>query len=402
MKNYVLSLILGIFVAVSAVADNKSEISQADFDRLHNAVKLVDGGMAEAALTDFDELLSKYPGNYLIAYERLYACYSLGRYDEVVKKGEKLLKSSEASPLVYQLVGNAYDILGKVDKSRSTYEKGLKRFPNSGPLYLEIGNTYLHQSAYNEAVENYNKGIDVDPDFASNYYRAAEIFFQVDKLKVWGLAYAETEILLNPNSSERNSVMALAIRNCLTDNVKIDLNADSVSAKVTLVPERDIIGNPDNGKFYLGFPGVYEGCLSAGAKTFWYERKPFTGSIADLAELRRIAVEAYFAATDNLYGNSMYLLPFQKKIIDAGHWEAYNYFLFSSVQNEEFEAWYSENESKLDAFIDWFNVDTFRLDAKHTVGMNTIYRDARDLDILNAMMVQAAILTQGDPADAKK
>ena len=126
------------------------------------------------------------------------------------------------------------------------------------------------------------------------------------------------------------------------------------------------------------------------------DNAPFTGSLSQLIELRRGLVESYFSVTDDLFGNSMYLLEFQKKIIDAGHWEAYNYYLFCQCFPDEFEAWYSADSAPLDAFIAWFNNEPFSLGNGRSVDLMQIYDNYRPLDMTQALLIQASLLTDAD------
>lgn len=386
-----------LLLAVNNASAQNNTVGLPDeaFETLKRAVALGNEGMYEAALTDFDNLAERFPDNYVVQYERLFALYHLQRFDDVAKEAKKLVKHKDADPMVFQMYGNVLDILGKPDEARKVYHKGLERFPTAGFLYLELGNLDFMSGKYADALDNYNEGIDVQPGFASNYYRGAMICFLSERAKVWALVYAETAILLAPNKEDRKSEMSEKIRNCLRDNIRIEVSGDSAKASVTLVPDRKMILNRDGDIVYLDFPGIYEGCTVGAVTDFVAHKKPFSATIAQLIELRRGIVEAYFACTDNLYGNSMYLLPFSKSVIDAGHWEAYNYFIFDSCVPDEYNAWIKENEEKMMAFVDWYNQQPFTLDATHTVGVGQIYSDYRPLNLVESLAVQSDLITYG-------
>ncbi len=263
-------------------------------------------------------------------------------------------------------------------------------------LYLETGNLDVSAEDYNAALKNFNKGIDVEPNFASNYYRAAELYFASENFRVWGLIYAEAEILLAPSNRARHRDMGQAIKDCFLSAVTIVTEGEKTEAKISLVPSRNMSISTDDSQAAIAFDGIYEACVALGLAPIVAADHKFTASIPQMAAMRQAAVEAYFEITDNLYGNAMYLLPFQKKIIDAGHWEAYNYFIFSEASPEEFEAWHTANSDAFDAFVDWYNNSIFRLDATHTVGIDTIYRDMRQLNPLGALLLQASLLHSND------
>ncbi len=395
MKRLLTLLLLAAVTAIVGIAKER-EITPQDYRALKAAIALVDQGMSEAALPDFDRLASEYPDNYLVQYEKMYTLYTLGRYDDVVKIARKLMKHREATPLTYQMCGNAFDLLGNAAEARKTYAKGLKKFPDAGMLYLETGNLDVSAEDYNAALKNFNKGIDVEPNFASNYYRAAELYFASENFRVWGLIYAEAEILLAPSNRARHRDMGQAIKDCFLSAVTIVTEGEKTEAKISLVPSRNMSISTDDSQAAIAFDGIYEACVALGLAPIVAADHKFTASIPQMAAMRQAAVEAYFEITDNLYGNAMYLLPFQKKIIDAGHWEAYNYFIFSEASPEEFEAWHTANSDAFDAFVDWYNNSIFRLDATHTVGIDTIYRDMRQLNPLGALLLQASLLHSND------
>lgn len=322
----------------------------------------------------------------------MYALYQLGRYDEVVKVAKKLFKNKDVTPLVYHIYGNALDDMGKAAKARKIYSEGLKRFPDAGMLCLELGIMDMKAQKYNDALAQFERGMVATPSFASNYYRAAQILLSSDN-KTWGLVYAEAAILLAPGNADRHRELAVGICDTWKDVLSFKTENDTVKAKVTLVASRKVSVGEDGQSAFLAFPGIFEGCAIVAAQKAIGQLYPFQCSIAQLAALRKGIVETYFSVTDNLYGNSMYLLPFQKSVIDAGHWDAYNFFLFRNVCPDEFSAWYAENSDKFDAFIDWYNADPFILDASRTVSSIEIFRDYRKISLFESFFIQAGLLT---------
>lgn len=391
MKNKLLTLLTAlIFSAATATANDFTKLPESAQKILRRCVELVDKGMTDVAMDDFDALVKEYPDNYTVRYERMYALYMLGRYSEVAESSKKLLKSPDATPLTFQLCGNAFDNLGQADKARKIYRDGLKKFPEAAMLNLELGVIDLKENKLHDALSQFEDGILADPAFASNYYRAAQLYFDSDNT-AWGLVYGETEILLAPNNEQRCEEMASQIRDTWKNAISFKGTNDSLTVKVSLVKTHNISIDSKGKQAYIDFPGTLEMCAAIALSTDSLLR-PFTGTIAQLSALRKGIVEAYFNMTDNLYGNAMYLLPFQKKVIDAGHWEAYNYFLFSPAAPEEFNQWYEANPKRLEAFIDWFNADPFTLDATHTVSSREIYRDYRQPSLMDALLMQGRLI----------
>lgn len=393
-----LMAILAVSFVVSSAQDKRADgLSEEGRLMLQNAIALVDEGLFDAAVDEYKELLKEYPDNYLVLYEYAYALYAYRKYEEVLKMSETLLKHKDVQPLAYQLCGNAYDILGKPDKARSVYRQGLEKFPGNGALYLELGNVDFNARNYGDALDFYLEGIKTDPNFASNYYRASLICLSAESLYVWGLIYAETEILLAPGNEARHADMAKAMRECLIENVKVTVDGDSCRGNVTLAPSRVINMSSDASEVYLAFPGVYEGCAALALAPFVGRWELFVGTVDQLIELRYNIVESYYKVCKNLFGKSMYLIEFQKKIIDAGHWDAYNYFIFGDAAPEEFERWHEQHSDAYDAFVDWYNADPFCLGDGRSVGERSIYDNCKPMDMMESLMIQGGLLVDPYP-----
>lgn len=404
MKRSIIYFLLTLATILPSMAQEPMETEAAAADmttdqykRFIRAIGLVDEGLYEAALYDFDFLRKENPGNYFIDYEYLYTLYQLERYKEVAKESKKLLNNKKAQPQVFQICGNAYDIIGKPKEALKIYEEGLKRFPDSGYLCLEIGNLSFNAKDYTEAVKWYDKGITVQPEFASNYYRAAQIYGNTDEYKVWGIIYAEAATMLAVERNDRHKEMA----DMIADLYRSSITQNGDTLKVKLCPSKKLNVDPESNVTYLGFLGVFEVCTLASAISLESPKKGFDTTLANLTELRKGIVESYFADTDNLYGDAMYLMPYWKKVIDSGHWEAYNAYLFMYTFPEEFDAWAEANQDKMDAFVKWFNKDPFSLDKTHTIGINTIYRDYRPIDLMQAMSISAGFARLTDPDKAE-
>ncbi len=88
----------------------------------------------------------------------------------------------------------------------------------------------------------------------------------------------------------------------------------------------------------------------------------------------------------------MYLLEFQRKVIEAGHWNAYNYYLFMMSHPDEFDQWYDTNSEKLDAFIEWYNQAPFTLGDGRSVDPMQILNSHSPLNIFQTLMIQADLL----------
>ena len=238
MKKNLILILAAIAMALNVQAKKPKTISKVDSVALFNAMGLYDEGRYERSLEIFNDLAETYPDNYLINYERLLPLIRLNRNDEAINVAKRLVKMKDRSPLAFQMYGNLTDLAGKPNEALEIYDKGLKEFPDAGILYLEKGNVFNHYSYFEQALACFNMGIMKDPLFPSNYYRGALTQLGHGN-KVWGLIYAETEIMLNLQGEERHAHMAQEIKNTIAQSLV--MKNDSI--KCTLSPGINMILN---------------------------------------------------------------------------------------------------------------------------------------------------------------
>ena len=328
----------------------------------------MDNGKAKDAVKILDKLCKKYSNNYILEYERLYARYRAGDYKRIVKDGPKLFEHPEVEPMCYQLVGNAQDVLGNPEAALRIYDDGLKRFPNSGFLYLEKGNIHMMHKRYNEAVQCYLRGVEVQPDFASNYYRLAKLYANSTE-PLWAIVYAEVVCNLQPNS-ERFSEMGKLIYDLYTENVKIE---EESKVHVSLTKDNTVYISNDSSDVQVPFPLLYEmGTLKSHAATELLQTKKLT--VAMIADLRKSALEHIDTVAPGYYNLS--LLDYHRKLIKSGHWVAYNMWLMSPGANDEATQWLDtkEGEEQFEKFANWFVDNRFVPTQDEPTVMTMIYK----------------------------
>ena len=349
-------LIIICAVACSLGAQAQSSVDMInDFDRLlaDSAMRLMDSGKPKDAIKIFDNLCKKYKNNYPLEYERLYAYYLSGDYEHVVKHGPRLFKLPETDFQCYQMVGNAQDMLGDPDAAVKIYDEGLERFPNSGSLYLEKGNIHMMHQRYNEAVECYLHGVEVQPDFASNYYRLALLYAQSTE-PLWAIVYAEVVCNLQPGT-ERAEEMGKLIYDLFQENIKIE---GENKAHVTLTKNNNIYIDSDTTDVQVPFPLMYEmGTLKSPVLIDFMKTKKLT--VAMIADLRKDALAHIDSVAPGYYNLS--LLDYHRKLIKNGHWIAYNMWLMSPGAEDETNQWSEtkEGEKQLQEFANWFVQNRF-------------------------------------------
>lgn len=310
------------------------------------AIELMDNGKINESLKLLNEALKLDPENNDIKYEKAYAYYLDKNYKSAIKELETLRRKPDASPAVYQLLGNSYDLNKKSKKAIEIYDIGLAQFPKSGSLHLERGNMELIQKNYSEALKYYEKGIEVDPFFPSNYYWASKIYLSGDN-EVWGMLYGE--MFLN---IERGTRRTQEISKLLYDTYVSEITfTNDTSIKVSFSSNKLYITNtnPDDIIEQIASFGLlcYEPYLSLAC----LNQKVI--NIKSLHEIRTNFLSLFNQKNQQPNFKNI-LFDFQDSLISKNNFEAYNYWLLNAGNPSEFQTWKDANKEKWDLFSNWF------------------------------------------------
>jgi tetratricopeptide (TPR) repeat protein len=353
-KKLALALFLSFAATQFVSAQSNKEIAAS---KAEEAIRLEDDeGKYDEALVLLKEAQQLDPGNITYPYELAYTYGAKKEYKKASDILEPLLKHKDVFARVYQALGNNYDYQGLPSKAIATYKEGLKKFPNSGELYLELGTTLGLQKEYDSALSYYEKGIQVAPEFPSNYYRATKVFQALEQ-EVWSMIYGELFMNL-----ERNGKRTAEISKLLFDiyKNKITFPTDT-SVSVSFLKNTTMnladFSDPSNVKLPFSF-GCYEKGMAvavAGEKSI---------DIISLDRIRTRFLKGYLKNGDAIkYPNVLF--EYQQKIMNAGHLEAYNYWLLMQGDEEKFSQWKAINSNKWDSFLAWFSKNGIKLDQDH-------------------------------------
>lgn len=341
-----------LFITVGQICQGQTTNKEKALDKGNEAIKLMDIGKFDESIKLLEEAQKLDPDDINYPYELGYAYYSIKDYKKACKYLESILKHKDIKDVVYQLLGNTYDNLGKREKAIETYESAVKLFPNSGSLYLELGIMQMGIKEYNKALSYYEKGIEVAPSFSSNYYWASKIYC-VSTEEVWGMIYGE--IFMN---LERNSKRTAEISKLLFDTYKNEIkftNDTTFSVSFSKNASIDISELSDPSKMKLPFGvGVYEPTI------LFSMLSVNTIDINTLDNIRSTFVDNYFTNEHNVaYPNVLF--SYQKQVKEAGHIEAYNHWILMKGNEDDFGKWLSSNKDKWDSFLKWFNENGIKI-----------------------------------------
>lgn len=326
------------------------------YEKANIAISLMDNGQVTESIKLLEECKKLDPENVLYSYEIGFAYYTLKDYKKAIKILEPFLQHPNTNDQFFQLVGNSYDIIGKQNKALLVYNAGLQKFPNSGKLYLEKGNVYWGLQQYNNALNLYEKGIEVNPLFPSNYYRAALLYCNSQN-EVWGIMYGEIFMNLE-TKSKRTIEISKHLLKTYTSEIK---NNGDTAYSVSFCKNASISFDQlldTTRKFTLPFGMVYEMVLLMSIPSSQ------AIDIASLHIVRQNFIKNYYNSEYHLqYPNVLF--DYQKMIYEAGHFEAYNYWVLSIGNKEVLAEWITQNQQKWNDFETWFNQNKFPLNSEN-------------------------------------
>ncbi len=238
---------------------------------------------------------------------------------EIVKP---LLDRDDADDQCYQIAGNIYKQLAQVKECDKLFRKGIKKFPESGAMYNELGELLWAQQDFT-AIKQWEKGIEVDPTYSKNYYNASKYYYLTTD-KIWSILYGEVFINIEPLSKT-----APEIKMILLDSYK-KLFAD---AQLTL-PEAA------KNKFTTAFIATMNKQTAVAANGI---------NVETLTMIRsRFILDWYNEYADKL---PFKLFELQQQLLQNGMFDAYNQWIFGSVQNlAAYQNWTLAHTAENDEF----------------------------------------------------
>ncbi len=248
---------------------------------------------------------------------------------------EPALQRDDADVITFQIGGNIYKALEDLKATDKMYKRALKKFPKSGPLHSEYGE-FLWAKKDFDAIEYWEKGIKEDPSFAGNYYNAA-LYYYYTKDKTWNIIYGE--IFINMESlTER----ATAMKGLLLSSYKEKLFA---SADLTEGEEKN---KNQFSKAYLETMNKQSTIASRGIST------------ETLTMIRTRFILDWYKNSATKFPHRLF--DYHQQLIREGMFEAYNQWLFGTVENlPAYDNWTKTHAEQYNKFINFQKGRIFKM-----------------------------------------
>ncbi|MGZ3849339.1 MAG: tetratricopeptide repeat protein [Flavisolibacter sp.] len=261
------------------------------------------------------------------------AYYYKKDYVHALDQVKPLLERDDADEAVFQIGGNVYKALEEVKEADKMYKKGLKKFPGSGPLYSEYGELLWEKKDF-DAIKMWEKGIELAPSYAGNYYNAAVYYFYT-KDRVWTILYGEIFVnmeYLTERATEMKKLLLQAYKEKL-------FNTPDAKDQAKTSPFASAVLETFNKQSSLVDKGISTETLNMIRTRFildWY---------------KTYAAKFPFR-----------LFDYQQQLIKEGMFEAYNQWLFGSVENlPAFDQWTKANNDTYTRFTTFQKGRVFKM-----------------------------------------
>jgi tetratricopeptide (TPR) repeat protein len=309
-----LLLIISLFVVVGkcSYAQNQKQIHEAAQEG-RRAMALVKRGRSDEGIKLLKHCIRLDPASIVYPLEIAFAYYLEQKYRKALDILERLKFHKQVNSRVYQLLSRCYAAEKNAARQTEALEKGLKLFPAAGNLHAEKGIYYLLSKDTVTAMKWFRKGAVLDPRFSTSFYYIA-LFSTVKGDLSAGFFNGEIYINLERTGGDVVMISKLLfyIRNKLAADQWVTYNDERLKQ---LKSERDI---------YL----IDTVC-------------------------RQLLPD--FASGGGKDAFPKEILENRKRILEAGHAEAYLYWLFQYGDQPGFNNWKYFNMLKWTSFVKWFN-----------------------------------------------
>lgn len=308
-----------------------------------NAQNDMNRGQYGNAILLYNQAIKLEPNDVELRRDLAYAHYLNGTADKGREIINEVLKTDYADEQTFQIAAAIESKLGNNNKAKSVLNNGLKKYPKSALLYFNRGNLLSLEGKSRQAVQNFEDGIKADPNYAANYFALARQYESSNNL--WSILYYEIFINLEPSSKKTAEAKSSLYKGYINYFQK---------ESTTQLPSFGTSGNGPSGQSfdkvltYLINKNV--AAITSGINT------------ESLSMLRtRIILDWNLSYAGN-YPFSLF--SYYDRLLKAGHFEAYNQWLFGANENSTtFATWIKTNTAAYSDFEKWLNNNPLQLNS---------------------------------------
>lgn len=350
-------LFLWVFseVLVAQTTDSRSRVPEV----VQKAMAYMQENNYEQALKQWLLAQEEEPNNWLYTYQVARCYYEQKDYKTAIKTLTKQAPTDKAGQMgsYYRLLAACQEARSDTDNAIATLQEGIKLVPQEGSLYADLGGLFFQKGYNDQAVAIWEEGIDQAPMHSTNYYWLSKMYAHSSE-PFWSLFYGELFINMEPNtqrSMEISRLLGETYKQVLHHKNTALLSATGYND--WLLNDETTITSPCTALENLAQMVVEQSSLDF-------------DSLKNIVIFREVLTKK--ALTTPLLSNNALFL-WQKSIQQAGHWDAYNYWLLRKSDPVVFDQWLQFHRYDLGAFLNWIEVNHLRLSVNNKLSRKSFY-----------------------------
>ncbi len=314
-----------LFTTVTIYAQSSSE------KLIRQGVALHDKGRYKDAIASYEEALKVNPTSMSAVYEMSLSYLQLKDNEKAIKNSTKVI-TANFQPLLmdaYIVKGTALANQGKTADALRLLNEALEKCGDEYLIHFNLGLCYFNNKDNKMAVQHLRKAIEIDATHASAFLLYA---YALNDLGRWVQSFYSFHffLLLEPNTGRSKDAFGEMYD---IINAKIDTGSDRLS------PEDGV----DRQRLYQAIQNKKTGA---------------TDDVSQYAFFQEASKLIFFALAqmqnDTQNGLLWYFfVPTYDEILSSGHFDTYCRYV-SVAYFPESLAWWNENKTQVDNFIEWF------------------------------------------------
>jgi Tfp pilus assembly protein PilF len=318
------------------------ESSEAEKQKIEEAIELHDDGVYEEAIKLYEELLVSNPDNVLVLHEIAYSYHELGNAEKSLEYSLKGLEydSDLIGPLSL-VAGNNLDILGKPKEALKVYDNAIKYLPNENMLYYNIGITYIGLNESAKAETNLLKSLELDQAHSSSHIALAQVY--MDKgAQIPSMLLLIRFLILEPTSG-RSATALNYLNNVMSAGVE-QVSDKTININVFSPSQEGFSQFSAIEMFHKMIRAKHYAEKDTNKSAFDYRLEEISSLLSFLKKEKLKEADTFL---------EKYLITYFSDLRDAGFSECSVYFIHQIVQDEEIQGWLRKNWPEVHKFKNW-------------------------------------------------
>jgi tetratricopeptide (TPR) repeat protein len=297
-------------------------------------------GEYDQAIAVYEGLLERNPHNVLALYEISYSLHAKGEYKRSIEYALQALEyDSEYRAMLYTIIGNNLDMMGKPKQAVLVYKEGIGKYPGEFMLHYNLAIAYIGMNKQNEAESEVIEAIRANNRHASSHMVLAEIYRQRGE-QIPALLMLCRFLVLEP--ATMRSVNAIRDIDQL-----VQWGVQRKDEKNVTI---NLFGFDDDSPYgaMILLLRLKQAALSTELREL---NSPVRARVETLDMLFSLIAEKSDRSTGDFTAD--YLFPYYAGLAQNELSEAFIYYIHQSAGNSEIDTWIDTNMEAIERFLEW-------------------------------------------------